>query len=63
MKIDFKVEDPEDIEFTATITMKLRTWKALKEKITDMQFSMLYSNINNVVDQAIESFCNQSRDK
>ena len=35
MKTDFKVENPNDIIMTMTITMKLSEWKELSEAVLD----------------------------
>ena len=35
MKVRLKVEKPDDIDFTLTITMKASEWEALRDQLSD----------------------------
>lgn len=62
MKSSFVVKEPENIEFSMTITMSLKDWKALQENLKDERgmtpwpASDLNVQINKLVQMATHKF-------
>lgn len=57
MRARFKIEKPEDIEATVTITMKLSDWEALRDQLKDSWPSWkLTAVINDLLSQGGKIF-------
>lgn len=53
----FKLNDPDEIEATLTVTMPIKDWKALRDKMVDYYPGWDFKNlINNAVNTAENRF-------
>lgn len=57
MKTQFRIENPDDVQMTLTVTMPARDWKVLREQLATTYPSWkLSSAITNMVDSATKTF-------
>ena len=57
MKTQFRIENPDDVQMTLTVTMPARDWKVLREQLqTTYPSWKLSSAIANMVDSATKTF-------
>ena len=57
MKTQFRIENPDDIQMTLTVTMPLDAWKRLRSELPPTYPSWkLSSAIGNMVDSATKTF-------
>lgn len=64
MKGEFSANNPQDIEFTLTLTMKLKDWLELKKQLTtDYPSWRVGEEISDMVMQAKKVFYPEPRDE